>query len=131
MQYQRINQLFIEACSQWPDIVSQTDKIELTPQALVAVASELQDKRFFGADLDVIDAAFEYLINPEQKGDKGQYFTPRPVVKMCVKMLNPKSNERVTDPACGPAGFLIHSLQYVTERELGERNSSQILTRKR
>jgi type I restriction enzyme M protein len=66
----------------------------------------------------VIDAAFEHMINPEQKGDKGQYFTPRPVVKMCVKMLNPKPEEKVIDPACGPAGFLIHCLQWVYEHYL-------------
>src|SRR5262249_16922725 len=97
------------------------DRIELTPQALVAVASELQDKRFLGADLDVLDAAFEYLINPEQKGDKGQYFTPRPVIKMCVRMLNPRSGEKVLDPACGPPGFLIHSLTHAAGRELATR----------
>lgn len=129
-QYDRINGLFKKACREWPDIFPDRENIELTPQALVAVASELQDKKFFGADLDVIDAAFEYLINPEQKGDKGQYFTPRPVVKMCVRMLNPRSSEKVIDPACGPAGFLIHALSHVISHELAPRFTSS-LERKR
>lgn len=120
-QYVKFNALFKKATEEWPDIFSDTEKIDLSPPALVAVASEFQDKRFFDADLDVIDAAFEYLINPEQKGDKGQYFTPRPVVKMCVKMLNPKLDDQILDPACGPAGFLIHSLNWVTEHAIQPR----------
>jgi len=55
------------------------------------------------------------LINPEQKGDKGQYFTPRHMVRMCVAMLNPKEDEYCLDPACGPCGFTIHTLKHVTE----------------
>lgn len=115
-QYKRINGLFRKACTEWTDIFSSSDKIELTPEALVAVASAFQGKKFYDADLDIIDAAFEYMINPEQKPDKGQFFTPRPVVKMCVKMLNPKLSEHILDPACGPAGFLIHSLYWVSDR---------------
>ncbi len=114
-QYKRLNGLFKKASAEWSDIFSNADNIELTPEALIAVASAFQTKKFYDADLDVIDAAFDYMINPEQKGDKGQYFTPRPVVKMCVKMLNPKPNERILDPACGPGGFLIHSLHWVFE----------------
>lgn len=129
-QYIRLNGLFKKACTEWPDIFSAADKIELTPEALIAVASAFQTKRFFDADLDVIDAAFEYMINPEQKGDKGQYFTPRPVVKMCVKMLNPKPDEWVLDPACGPGGFLIHSLYWVFERYLKPRFKSDLAKRK-
>jgi len=129
-QYKRLNELFKKACAEWSDIFSATDKIELTPEALIAVASAFQTKKFFDADLDVIDAAFEYMINPEQKGDKGQYFTPRPVVKMCVKMLNPRPEERVLDPACGPGGFLIHSLHWVFEHYLKPRFKNNLLKRK-
>lgn len=129
-QYKRLNGLFRKACAEWSDIFLSAEKIELTPEALIAVASEFQGKKFFDADLDVIDAAFEYMINPEQKGDKGQYFTPRPVVKMCVKMLNPKPEERVLDPACGPGGFLIHSLHWVFEHYLKPRFKNNLAKRK-
>ena len=129
-QYNRLNALLRRASKEWPDIFSDSDKIELTPEALVAVASSFQTKKFFDADLDVIDAAFEYMINPEQKGDKGQYFTPRPVVKMCVKMLNPKPEERILDPACGPGGFLIHSLNSVFENFIKPRFKNDLKNRK-
>ncbi len=129
-QYKRLNGLFKKATAEWSDIFSSSDKIELTPEALVSVASAFQTKKFFDADLDVIDAAFEYMINPEQKADKGQYFTPRPVVKMCVKMLNPTSDERVLDPACGPGGFLIHALHWVFEKYLKPRFKNNVAKRK-
>ncbi|MGH2524544.1 MAG: N-6 DNA methylase, partial [Anaerolineales bacterium] len=113
----RIQNLFVKATRRlgWNEIFDPADKIQLTPQALAPCVSELEPYRFFGSDLDVLDAAFEHLINPEQKGDKGQYFTPRHVVRMCVDMLNPKEDEMCLDPACGPCGFMIHTLKHVTE----------------
>jgi type I restriction enzyme M protein len=115
--FRRIEGLFIKATKQpgWNEIFDPADRILLTPQALAGCVSVLEPYRFFGSDLDVLDAAFEHLINPEQKGDKGQYFTPRHVVRMCVEMLNPKEDEMCLDPACGPCGFMIHTLKYVTE----------------
>ena len=113
----RIQNLFLRATQHpgWNEIFDSAEKIQLTPQALAPCVSELEKYRFFGSDLDVLDAAFEHLINPEQKGDKGQYFTPRHVVQMCVEMLNPRDNEACLDPACGPCGFMIHTLKHVTE----------------
>jgi type I restriction enzyme M protein len=35
------------------------------------------------------------------KGDKGQYFTPRHVIKMCIEILDPQDGETLFDPACG------------------------------
>lgn len=129
-QYDRINALFHRAAKEWPDIFDPNEQINLTPEALIAIASAFQGKRFFDADLDVMDAAFEHMINPEQKGDRGQFFTPRPVVRMCVKMLNPTASERVLDPACGPGGFLIHTLNWVVTEELGRRFPGDLGRRK-
>ncbi|WP_242063315.1 N-6 DNA methylase [Nostoc sp. FACHB-892] len=57
------------------------------------------------SNLDVINEAFEYLINQSSKGDKGQYFTPRYAIDMCVKMLNPQEDEYMIDTAAGSSGF--------------------------
>ncbi|WP_438826107.1 N-6 DNA methylase [Priestia megaterium] len=59
-----------------------------------------------------MDDAFEYLLPTEAKKKKGQFFTPRHVIEMCVRMLNPKSNEYVLDPSCGSAGFLLHTMEW-------------------
>jgi type I restriction enzyme M protein len=60
-----------------------------------------------------VDDAFEYLVNKSSKGEKGQYFTPRWVIDMCVKMLNPQEQETLVDTACGSAGFTVHSIFHV------------------
>jgi type I restriction enzyme M protein len=129
-QYKRLNGLFKKAAEEWPDIFAESEKIELSPEALVTVASALQENRFFDADLEVIDAAFEHLINPEQKGDKGQFFTPRQVIDMSVKMVNPKPDESILDPACGSCGFLIHSLNYVYETYIKAKYKNDLKARK-
>lgn len=117
-QAKRLKGVFTQALKTWPDVLFEQDWPDISSESLITIASALQHLRFQDADLDVIDAAFEYMINPEQKADKGQFFTPRPIVKMAVKMLNPKPNELIIDPACGPCGFMIHSLYWVVDRHL-------------
>lgn len=73
----------------------------------------LENIKLFNSNLEVIDDAFEYLVNKSAKGEKGQYFTPRYVIDMCVKMLNPKKHEFMIDPASGSCGFPIHTCFYV------------------
>ena len=66
-----------------------------------------------GSNLRVMDDAFEYLLPTEaKKEERGSSFTPRHVVEMCVRMLNPKRTEYVMDPACGSAGFLLHAMDW-------------------
>lgn len=117
--YERINGLFQEAKNRpgWQGIFDADEVLKLKDDALIFCASALEPLRFHDADLDVIDAAFEYLINPEQKGAKGQYFTPRMVVDMAVKMIDPQVDEKVIDPACGSGGFLIHAIKYVRDAQ--------------
>lgn len=108
-----IDELFEEAKAEWSDVFERTDKIKLSPEHLSVCVGELQDVRLFGANLRIIDEAFEYLLPDVAKGKKGQYFTPRVVIDMCVHMLNPQKKEYVVDTACGSAGFLVHAMQYV------------------
>jgi len=126
--YERINGLFQEAKSRpnWKGIFDDDEILKLKDDALILCASALEPLRFHDANLDVIDAAFEYLINPEQKGSKGQYFTPRMVVDMCVKMVDPQVDEKVIDPACGSAGFLIHTIKHVRTNQNWIGNSDKI-----
>lgn len=108
-----IDSLFENAKEEWPDIFERTDRIRLSPEHLSVCVGELQDVKLFGSNLRIIDEAFEYLLPDVAKGKKGQYFTPRVVIDMCVKMLNPRNREYVIDTACGSAGFLVHAMQHV------------------
>lgn len=113
----KINGLFERAKNKWNGIFSADDRIRLKAEHLVTCVSFLQDVRLFNANLQVIDEAFEYLITQVAKGKKGQYFTPRWVIDMCVKMLNPKIDERVIDTACGSSGFTAHSIFWVAGQQ--------------
>ena len=109
----KITNLLREAARKWKGIFSQTENIVLTPNHLYICVSFLQGIKLFNSNLNVIDEAFEYLVTEIAKGKKGQYFTPRHVIDMCVKMMNPKIDESVIDPACGSAGFTVHTIFYV------------------
>lgn len=92
---EKIQSLFDKAKDKWEGVFASDDKIQLTPSHLAICLSSLQDVKLFNSNLEVVDEAFEYLISKTSKGEKGQYFTPRYVIDMCVKMLNPNSKEKL------------------------------------
>ena len=111
--YSEINRLFKQSIEEWPETFSTIEKIELSPEHLQVCIGLFENVLLFGSDLEIIDAAFEYLMPEAAKTKKGQYFTPRHVIKMCVKMLNPGDKEYIIDPACGSGGFLIHAMYWI------------------
>ena len=110
---EKINELFDKAKKKWPGVFSDDSKILLTPSHLSICVSSLQNVKLFNSNLDVVDDAFEYLMSKSSKGEKGQYFTPRYVIDMCVKMMNPQPEEFVIDTAAGSSGFTVHSIFHV------------------
>lgn len=109
----KIENLFDKAKSKWEGVFNKDDKIKLTPSHLSVCISSLERVKLFNSNLEIIDEAFEYLVNKSAKSEKGQYFTPRYVIDMCVKMLNPKVDESMIDTASGSCGFPIHTCFYV------------------
>lgn len=97
----------------WSGVFEPLEKIELRDEHLKVCVSFLAKVKLFNSNLQIIDEAFEYLIPQVSKKKEGQFFTPRPVEDMVVKMLNPKPSEFVIDPACGSAGFLLHSVMRI------------------
>ena len=118
-----IQALFDEAKQKWPGVFSDDERIRLSPDHLQVCVGSLEEWKLFNSNLDVVDDAFEYLVSKSSKGEKGQYFTPRWVIDMCVRMMNPQEQETVIDTACGSAGFTVHSMFHVWKqiyRELGK-----------
>ena len=113
-----VHRLFKESVLYWPGIFGPHDEILLSPEHLSICVSQLEDERLLDSSLEIIDAAFEYLLPEVAKGKKGQYFTPRHVIDMAVKMLNPHDKEYIIDPAAGSGGFLIHVMQWVWSHDL-------------
>ena len=112
----------------WHGVFSDGDDIQLSDSHLSVCVSSLQNVKLFNSNLMVIDEAFEYLVSKSARGDKGQYFTPRHVIDMCVKMLNPTDGEYMIDTASGSCGFPVHTLfkltgHLFTNAEFGEVDS--------
>ncbi|WP_300718679.1 N-6 DNA methylase [Helicobacter sp. UBA3407] len=110
---EKIEKLFAKAKKKWEGVFSDDEKIRLSPSHLSVCIGSLEEVKLFNSNLEIIDDAFEYLVNKSAKGEKGQYFTPRYVIDMCVKMLNPKKEESMIDTASGSCGFPIHTCFYV------------------
>lgn len=109
----RLNTLFSEAKEAWSGIFESDLGFELSTEELNISVSYLQDIKLFNSNFEVIDDAFEYLAVKGQKSEKGQYFTPRYVIDMCVRMMNPHTNEKIIDTASGSCGFPMHCIMYV------------------
>lgn len=71
------------------------------------------------SDRDVMGDIYESLLEKnanEKKSGAGQYFTPRPLINVMVKLMVPKVGERWNDPACGTFGFMISADHYLKEK---------------
>lgn len=122
---EKVQNLFDRARGKWDGVFSEDAKILLSPSHLSVCISSLQDVKLFNSNLDVVDDAFEYLMSKSSKGEKGQYFTPRYIIDMCVKMLNPKKDETIIDTAAGSCGFPVHTIFYVWKQILKDKGIKQ------
>jgi type I restriction enzyme M protein len=69
---------------------------------------------------DLTGQAYEYLIKKfaDLSNKKaGEFYTPRPVIRLMTLILQPKDSETVYDPACGTGGMLLEAFNYVREHK--------------
>lgn len=72
-------------------------------------------------DTDTKGDVYEYLLSKiSQSGLNGQFRTPRHIIKMIVRMTDPKADDVICDPACGTAGFLVEAGEYLKENKKDE-----------
>jgi type I restriction enzyme M protein len=84
------------------DVINEIEKIHFTNNEEVNSLSHLYESIL----KEMRDAS----------GDAGEFYTPRPVVKFMVEMLNPQIGEIVLDPACGTGGFLVESFEHLKKQ---------------
>jgi len=118
---QRIKILFKKVKASFPDVFKKGERLHLDNKSIVYVVKQLQDYRFLKTSRDVIREAFQAFWGSGLRGEKGQFFTPRNIVKMCVEILNPKPKERIIDPACGSGGFLVECMTHL-DRKTNKKN---------
>jgi Type I restriction-modification system methyltransferase subunit len=119
----RIEELFAEVKKQYKNIFRGNEEITLSDRALAFIVSELAKYDFTRTDVDAKGVAYQELVGVNLRGDRGQYFTPRGVVKLVIEMLDPKENEILLDPACGTGGFLVATLAYMLKKFRNEQGT--------
>lgn len=110
----RISKIFQRVKKRHGKIFDANDEIKLTPRSLAYIVSELQRYSLLNTNVDIKGKAYEEIVGANLRGDRGEFFTPRNIMKMTVEMINPKINERVADTSCGTGGFIVTAMTHVT-----------------
>lgn len=86
------------------------------PGTLKKIIDKLDPLNLINIDSDIKGDSFEYFLKQSTatKNDLGEYFTPRHIVKVMIKLLNPQIGETVYDPFCGTGGTLIEAFKHIS-----------------
>ncbi|MBK8442534.1 MAG: restriction endonuclease subunit M [Sphingobacteriales bacterium] len=110
----RIKKIYAVGEKEAPEVFK--DGITLTAQETLTIVKYFQRINLNKTDLDSKGKAFETFMGSYFRGDFGQYFTPRPIVKFIVDSLPINHKSRVLDTSCGSGGFLLYALDKVREQ---------------
>lgn len=124
----RISKIFESVKKRYGKIFDANDEIRLSPRSLAYIVSELQKYSLLKTKIDIKGKAYEEIVGANLRGDRGEFFTPRNVMKMAVQMVDPKIDEKVLDSSCGTGGFITTAMTHCIEKirsqiedELGEK----------
>lgn len=113
------NQLLIPILKKYyPNSLVEEDKFFIDDNSLRYGLNEIYSLDIHEAKSHLLGEAFQALIGPNLRGDKGQFFTPRTIVRCMVRILNPHSGTKVVDPACGTGGFLTETCSFWDEKKI-------------
>lgn len=107
----------------YPELLGAQQKFVLSDTSLRMALSELIELDFANSPAHALGEAFQALMGPRLRGERGQFFTPKSVVRAMVEIVDPKPGESVCDPALGTGGFLaeahIHQVSRHSRSVLG------------
>lgn len=114
----RIKELFhdVKLASEYHDVFTGNEQIGLNNRVLAYIAGELSKYSFLEATVDAKGMAYEAIVSNTLKQERGQFFTPRNIVKLMVDMMDPSKDDIILDPACGSGGFLVATLDHVRNK---------------
>jgi len=99
------------------------DAVFIIPKAslLQEAVSIIDDMHISEQNIDVQGDLYEYLLGQlATAGKNGQFRTPRHIIRLMVKLVDPKAGERICDPAAGTAGFLVNAYEHILESNTSE-----------
>jgi len=117
----RIEPLFESVKVRFPYIFDKDEHIKLEPIVLAYIVAEMQFISLLDTETDVKGAAYEELVGQNLRGDRGEYFTPRNVCDMTVKIIQSMFPEerltdlKVLDCCCGTGGFIVSWIDNLRE----------------
>lgn len=109
----------------YPQLSESLGDFTLSSHSIKMCFQELEDLDIHQAPSHIIGDAFQSLIGPTLRGDKGQFFTPKSIVSAMVEIVNPKATDKIIDPACGTGGFLIEAYSHIAKK--GDSFKGQLL----
>lgn len=112
--YKRVLALYEEGRQKDKEVFR--DNIRLTPEKIRTVVGYLESVNLGETDLDSKGRAFETFMGSFFRGNFGQYFTPREIVKFIVDVLPIEHDSKVLDTSCGSGGFLLYALNRVRNK---------------
>ena len=112
--YKRVMALYEEGRKKDKEVFR--DNIRLTPEKIRTVVGYLEGVNLGETDLDSKGRAFETFMGSFFRGNFGQYFTPREIVKFIVDALPIEHDSKVLDTSCGSGGFLLYALNKVRNK---------------
>ncbi|PIT88965.1 MAG: hypothetical protein COU27_02850 [Candidatus Levybacteria bacterium CG10_big_fil_rev_8_21_14_0_10_36_7] len=120
---EELNVFLKKADKKWPKVIKDT-KFQISQSLLKECLAEVENINIFQQDASIFDSAIEYLLPHTHRGTRGQFMTPRHVVREIIEMLSPKNDEKIIDPACGSGGFLEYAIlfQKNNRKEYTEKN---------
>src|SRR3989344_4181121 len=85
-----------------------------TASLLAEAVKIINDMHIKEQNRDTKGDLYEYILSQLQTaGKNGQFRTPRHIIKMMVEILNPQFGDKICDPACGTAGFLVAAFEHI------------------
>lgn len=111
----------------FPGLVGARQLFALGDDSLRMALAELSDVDLSHAPAHALGEAFQALMGPRLRGEKGQFFTPKSLVRAMVEIVDPKPSEAVADPACGTGGFLAETQIYQLREYPRERMSGKLV----
>ena len=113
-----IDTLFTETKKEYraDKIFEQDEKINLKFNTVKDIVEKLERYNLSDTSEDVKGIAFEKFLGRTFRGEIGQFFTPRTIVEFMIRMVDPKEEDVICDPASGSGGFLIRFFEIVREQ---------------
>jgi len=99
------------------DIFRSNEGIDLQEDVIESIIRKLDQYPLWSENLDVLGHVYEKFLMHTMTGQElGQYFTPRSIINLMVKMIDPSLGQKMVDPASGSGGFLIYTLRHLQRK---------------